>query len=388
MLMTSAILTSMLASTGPAPATVWMPPQASTIAADVDFLFNLINWICYVFFVLITVLLVYFAWKYRRSPENHAGNAQGPTHHTALELTWTGIPLVLAIVIFYLGFRGYVDLAVVPRNAYEVQVTAFQWGWSFKYPNGAVSDDLVVPVGKPVKLVMRSNDVIHSLFIPDFRVKKDVVPGRYTYLWFESPYATGLDRENGYHLFCTEYCGKDHSNMNRRVLVLEQSQFDEWLDQQARWIDEIAAEELYFKAGPRLFVLCSQCHAIDGRDGNGPGWGPRTAAGLGNIWERTRDLKTTFTDGTTLADIVGPGKEYGTPEDYLRDSILNPHRHLVQGYGNAMPTFRGQLNDKKLDALIGMMKHIDEFNPDGSWKGTPAGAPAAPATSSTPAPSQ
>ncbi len=372
-----AILTSLLASAGPRPATVWMPPQASTVAAEVDFLFNFINWICYVFFVLIAVLLVYFVWKYRRSPENHAGSAQGPTHNTALELTWTGIPLALVIAIFYLGFRGYVDLAVIPRNAYEVEVTAKQWSWSFKYPNGATSNDLYVPKGTPVKLVMRSDDVIHSLFIPDFRVKKDVVPGRYTYLWFEAPYATGDARpEHGHHLFCTEYCGTEHSNMNRRVYVLEQAQFDEWVDKQARWIDEIDPDELYFKAGPRLFVLCSQCHSIDGRDGNGPSWGPRAAAGLGNIWERTRDLKTPLVGGRTLADIIGPGKEYGTPEDYLRDSIVNPARHLVAGYGNAMPTFRGQLNDKKLDALVGMMKRIDEFNPDGSWKGAARAAPA------------
>lgn len=348
------------------PATLWLPRQSSTAAPAIDQMFDLINYICYFFFVLITVLLVYFAWKYRRSPENHAGNAQGPTHNTALELAWTALPLILVIVIFYKGFTGFVYLAVPPKNSYEIAVTAQQWAWDFKYPNGAQNDDLVVPAGVPVKLTMRSQDVIHSLYIPDFRVKQDVVPGRYSTMWFNAPNPTGEvspTNTNAHWLFCTEYCGTSHSDMNRRVHVLEQANFDAWLAERSRWLDVIDAEDLWWKAGPKLFARCVQCHSLDGVDGNGPSWGPRAAAGLGPIWDRTTGLTTPFTDGKSLSDLIGAGKPYGTPEDYIRDSILNPGGHLVKGFTNAMPTFKGQLNDKAIDAIIGFMKHVDQFDP-------------------------
>jgi len=358
------ILETLPAMLAARPATFWLPEQASTLAPGVDFIFDVINWICYFFFFLIVALLIVFTIKYRRSPENHGGNSDGPTHHTALELTWTIIPLIIVVVIFFMGFRGYMESNTVPRNAYEIEVTAYQWGWNFRHPNGAQStEELHVPAGRPVKLVMRSNDVIHSLFIPDFRVKRDVVPGRYTYLWFEAPFETGFSR---FHwLFCTEYCGDQHSNMNVRVHVLGQADFEETIDDLANWIVNIDDEELWFRAGPRLFTRCSQCHSLDGTPGLGPTW-------LG-MWERTQAGTTRFVDGSTLADHMGPGRIYGTPEDYLRDSILNPGRHLVAPYGNNMPTFRGQLSERGIDALIGMMKRVEEFNPDGSWKGAENG---------------
>ncbi len=342
------------------PATFWLPEQASTLAPGVDFLFDLINWICYFFFALIVVLLVYFVIKYRRSPENHGGSAGGPTHHTGLELTWTIIPLIIVVAIFFLGFRGYMESNTVPRNAYEIEVTALQWGWNFRYPNGAQDDKrLVVPAGRPVKLVMRSNDVIHSLFIPDFRVKRDVVPGRYTYLWFEAPVQTGFER---FHwLFCTEYCGTGHSDMNVPVHVLTQDDFDAELERLARFLDDIPDEELYFKAGPGFYTRCSQCHSIDGTPGIGPTWQ--------GLWERTVAGTTAFTDGSTLADHMGDGRVYGTPEDYIKDSIYTPGRHLVAPYGNNMPTFRNQLSERAVQSIIGMIKRLDEFNPDGTWKG-------------------
>jgi cytochrome c oxidase subunit 2 len=241
-----------------------------------------------------------------------------------------------------------------------------KWAWTFKYPNGAQSDDLYVPAGRPVRLVMRSNDVLHSLYIPAFRVKRDVVPGRYTHLWFQSDFITGMDE--GYFLFCTEYCGTGHSNMNRRVYVLGETEFNEWLEQQARWIDEIDDEELYFKAGPKIYARCSQCHSIDGSMGTGPSWK--------GLWEKVSggagsDQK--FADGKSYSDIIGPGKEYATPEDYIRDSIYNPGKHLVSGYGNVMPTFKGQLSDRATDAVIGMLKRLDEFDAKGQWtKAAPA----------------
>lgn len=376
------ILNAMIASAGTTPASLWMPPQASTVASEVDFLFNLITWICYVFFALIVVLLVYFCWKYRRSPASHAGNTVGPTHNTTLEVVWTVIPVILVVIIFYMGFNTYIHMSVAPKNSYEVQVTAFQWGWNFKYPNGAQSDDLVVPSGRPVKLIMRSNDVLHSFFIPDFRVKKDVVPGRFSTLWFEAPVATGL--ENFHWMFCTEYCGTGHSNMNRKVHVLHQPEFDEWLEKQSRWLDDIPAEELFFKAGPKLFARCSQCHSLDGTVSTGPSWGKRDGYTGANLWERTSSGETRFAGGGSLKDLIGPGKEFETAEDYLRQSILNPGRHLVNGYGNAMPTFQGQLNDTAVEALIGFMKNLDQFDSKGQFTGTAPAAATPPAAATTP----
>ncbi|MCH2161631.1 MAG: cytochrome c oxidase subunit II [Phycisphaerales bacterium] len=366
--------------------TFWMPPQESTIAPGTDFVFDLINWTCYVFFVGICVALVWLSWKYRQRGTKIEYQADAPNHNTPLEVTWTVIPVLLVVGMFFLGFKGYLDLTTPPRNAYEIDVTASQWAWSFRYPNGAQSNDLYVPAGQPVKLVMRSSDVLHSLFIPAFRVKQDVVPGRYNYLWFQSDEPTGyppeaevFESQIGYHLFCTEYCGTDHSMMNRRVFVLEENQFEEWVAGQARWMDEIPDEELYFKAGPRIYARCKSCHAIkDGLNGIGPTWGDYE--GLGDIWTRTRNGTTPISGGNiakgtgTVGDYIGPGKLYETPEDYLRASILNPHALLVSPYGPAMTIFKGQLNDRSIDALIGMMKNLNEFDASGNHIATPSDA--------------
>ncbi|MCP4940030.1 MAG: hypothetical protein GY921_12645, partial [Phycisphaeraceae bacterium] len=198
----------------------WMPPAASTLAPATDFAFQAITWLSYVFFFGITFALIYLTVKFRQKGTDVQYDAGAPVHNTPLEVGWTVIPLLLVIAIFFMGFKGFLDLSTPPKDAYEINVTAAQWNWNFKYPNGATSNDLVVPAGQPVKLVMRSNDVLHSLYIPDFRVKKDVVPGRYSYLWFQADEPTGMVPEDqsadtvvGHYLFCTEYCGKDHSNM-------------------------------------------------------------------------------------------------------------------------------------------------------------------------------
>ncbi|MDA0974468.1 MAG: cytochrome c oxidase subunit II [Planctomycetota bacterium] len=345
-------------------ATFWLPEAASTIAGETDFMFDLINWICYFFFALVTFLLVWFAWRYRQKSHSHEGFSAGPTHHTPLEVTWTIVPLIIVIVIFFMGFKGFLNFATPPRDTYDIDVVAAKWLWTFKYPNGASSDDLYIPSERPVRLVMRSEDVLHSLFIPQFRIKRDVVPGRYNQVWFQSDDPTGEDEQAAYDLFCTEYCGTGHSNMNRKVYVLEETAFEEWVTEQGQWLDAIPDEELYFKAGPKLFARCANCHSLDGGPNTGPTWK--------GLWDRSREGSTVFDDGTTLADHVGPGKEFATPEDYLRNSILNPGNHLVKPYTNAMPTFKGQLNDRMIDAIIGMIKNVDEFNADGSWKNAPA----------------
>ncbi|MFM7050586.1 MAG: cytochrome c oxidase subunit II [Planctomycetota bacterium] len=359
---------------GVTPKTFWMPEGASTLAPEIDWVFDFINYINYFFFALVVGLMLYFVWKYRQ--KGREVYARGPSHNTVLELGWTILPTLIVVVIFFMGFRGFVSAKTIPANSYQIDVTALRYGWVFKYPNGATSEDLYVPAGKPVKLVMRSNDVLHSLYIRDFRVKQDVVPGRYTTMWFQADNPT--EGEDFHWLFCTEYCGVGHSNMNRKVFVLPESDFDSWVVEQGRWLDKIPEDELYFKAGPKLYARCASCHTLDGKPGSGPSWG--NYDGTGNIWARSQPGSQHKVDnGKPLSDFIGDGKQYASAEAYIRASILNPGEHVVDGFGNVMPTFRGQLSDKAIDALIGMMRHLDEFDAKGNWTKKTDGAAEAPA---------
>ncbi len=201
----------------PTDGSFWMPPQVSTVAHSVDWLFNFILAISVFFFILITLVMVIFVLKYRRR-EGQTAQAS-PSHNLPLELTWTAIPLVLVIIIFFFGFKGFLDMATPPANAYEVMVEGQKWNWSFTYPNGYVDQNLHVPVDRPVQLVMSSADVIHSLYVPAFRIKMDVVPGRYTKVWFEAT------EPGEYDLFCAEYCGTSHSDMLALVIVHPPGEF-------------------------------------------------------------------------------------------------------------------------------------------------------------------
>ena len=341
----------------PPPATLWQPVAASTTAHEVDWIWDIINWISYVFFALIVLLMVVFVVKYRHR-KGTPFRTDYPHHNTPLELGWSIGPTIIVIALFWAGFAGYLNIFTAPKDSYEIQVTAQKWAWSFKYPNGATSDDLYIPSNRPVRLVMRAQDVLHSFYIPEFRVKKDCVPGRYSYVWFQCDYPTGRpgpkavqnpkpserDPAQQYHVFCAEYCGQGHSNMNRWVYVLAQKDFDEWVEGQARWIDGIPEDELYFKAGPKLYARCAQCHSLDGTPGIGPTWK--------GIVQRVEAYPN-----------VGPGKQYSGFEQYVSNSILNPGEYVVPGFGNAMPTFKGQIQDRGIEALIGFMKHLDEFDP-------------------------
>ena len=316
------------------PRSFWMPPQSSTVAGSVDWIYFFIYWICVFFFVIIVALMVVFVVKYRRK-DVHQKAERSASHHTALELTWTIIPLLLVIAIFYVGLRGYVNMRAVPANPYEVNVIAQKWSWTFKHRNGATeTNELTVPAGRPVRLVMESVDVIHSLYIPAFRVKQDVVPGRYTDLWFEAD-------EGIYQLFCAEYCGQQHSTMAATVNVLPLDEFDVAIEEAANWIENEFTEETLYLAGYRLFNRCASCHSIDGSRQTGP-----------SFWE-THDLwgkERQFADGTSVV----------VDENYVRDSILNPGNHIVETYPNVMPTFQGQLKPLEVTALVQFIKRLDE----------------------------
>lgn len=345
----------------PVPPTFWMPPGASTISPGVDLTLDVINWISYFFFVLVVALTAWFVIKYRhRTGEKF--RTEYPLHNTPLEITWSVIPTIIVVGIFVVGFRSYLDIYTAPKNAFDIKVTAQKWAWTFQYPNGAQSDDLYIPSGKPVRLILRSSDVLHSLYIPDFRIKRDIVPGRYTYAWFQCDFPTGLpgktprdpndktgvkgelDAAQRHPLFCTEYCGTGHSKMNRYVYVLDDASFAQWMTDQSQWLDKIDEDQLFFKAGPKIFARCQQCHSLDGSQGIGPSWK--------GIVERVKAYP-----------IIGEGKKYATWEDYIRTSIYVPGDYLVPTYGNVMPSFKGQLNDRAIDAVIGYMQNLDKFDP-------------------------
>ncbi|MEX1310786.1 MAG: cytochrome c oxidase subunit II, partial [Candidatus Sulfomarinibacteraceae bacterium] len=206
----------------------WMPPQVSTVAQGVDWLFNFILAISVFFFLLIVVAMVIFVIKYRH--REGQGAEESPSHNMALELTWTVIPLILVVVIFVFGFKGYLDMSTPPSNAYEILVEGQKWNWSFTYPNGYIDSNLHVPVDRPIRLVMSSQDVIHSLYIPAFRVKMDVVPGRYAKAWFEAT------EPGEYDLFCAEYCGTSHSDMIAHVVVHPVGEFETWLEKASNFL--------------------------------------------------------------------------------------------------------------------------------------------------------
>lgn len=304
----------------------WMPPEASTFAGDVDAIFDFIYWLNVFFFVAITGAIVYFAIKYRRKNDDQLAVSQ-VGHHTLIEAAWTFIPLVIVIAIFVWGFRVFLDQSVAPDGAYEVKVTAQAYSWSYTYPDGRVENQLVVPEDTPVKLIMGSKDLLHSFFVPDFRVKSDVVPGRYTTVWFEA-------KDPGEHVvFCTEYCGSGHSNMMSKVVVKTAEGFKEWVESVgppkgmslADW-----GQQLHAEAG------CIACHSVDGNRLVGPTW--KGLFGSERQFEKADSVK---------AD-----------ENYLRESILQPLNKVVKSYPPSMPSYQGQLSDAKIDALIEYMKTL------------------------------
>jgi len=351
--MISTLLNSTLANSR---ISFWMPEKGSEFAGEMDFVFYFITWLSAFFFVLIVALLIFFAWKYRR--RTHVANVPAITHNTPLELTWTILPLILVIAIFYVGMKGYVKLRQPPIGAYEINVTGAKWQWTFSYPSeqSITTQELYVPADRPIRLVMKSDDVIHSMFIPAFRVKQDVVPGRITDLWF-TPTQPGT-----YDIYCAEYCGTGHSTMTTVVHVLPEDEFTAKIEEIGAIFKDASQEQLPYLALQNLYPRCQQCHSLDGSTGIGPTWR--------GVWDRVSQGDRVFTDGTVLEDLIGPGKMFATPEDYIYQSILNPQQKIVENYPGSMPTFKGQLSERQLDALVMLMKQLDEkVDNEGNWIG-------------------
>ena len=315
------------------------PQQASTMAGEVDALYFFILAVSAFFAVLISVMCAYFAVRYRR---RHATEVGARIHgNLPLELIWTGIPFVLAMLMFVWGASVYYKLYRPPAGAMEVYVVGKQWMWKFQHMNGRREvNELHVPVGQSVRLTMGSEDVIHSMFIPAFRVKVDVVPGKTTTLWFE---ATKTGR---YHLFCAEYCGTNHSGMGGSVIVMEPAEFQAWLS------GGVMGESLAV-AGEKLFqsLACQTCH-LDQLQGRGP------------------KLRGVF--GSTVA--LENGETVVADESYLRESIVNPRARIVKGFQPLMPTFQGLVSE---EGLLQLMAYVKSLKPPEQPEPTDTSAPAA-----------
>lgn len=353
---------SALGTTASGGATYWMPEQASEVAPKIDWLFDFINVICYIFFAAILVLTVGFSIVYRR--RSHTREGKEVTHHTALEVTWTIVPLLIVVVMFYMGMTGYMYLDTVPENAYEVRVNGQVWSWTFQHPNGAVEGDQVtLPMDRPVQFIMTSSDVLHAVFIPAFRVKNDVVPGRYRTLWFTAT------KPGEFQLLCAEYCGKGHSDMSARVFVLPEEEFQIEIARLAQEYMDLPTEALGYYAVDKLYPRCASCHSVNGDPNTGP-----TFKGL---WERTQAGEQKFTNGAVMSQLQKQGDGFYDPamggvQNYIRESILYPQKLVNEGYGPVMPSFKGQLKDRQIDALIMMLRDLDTyFEADGSVKPAP-----------------
>lgn len=362
--------------------TVQLPPQLSTIAPAVDDMYYLIFWISVVSFILIMGVSAYFLYKYRRSA---GAEAKPPGHATVLEIFWTFSPLILLVYLFHAGFQDYVYSAVAPEDSRTVRVRGMQWNWEFEHEGGVVDamNVLQVPVGEPVRLLMSSSDVLHSFFVPTFRVKRDVVPGMWTQLWFEATHETPeipceseADCPEYHHcggiqgseetrycaltVFCAEYCGAapgitrsafydadgagrntNHSTMIADLYVRSVEDYDSFLELGPPPPPNCAAlegDEMMQCWGESLYQGsgCTACHAVDGeRQQPAPNWG--------GLWNTERN----FADGTSaVADA-----------EYIRASILNPQSQIVDGYTNLnMPPYR--FSERQLEAITAYIQSL------------------------------
>ncbi len=310
--------------------TLWMPAGESTMAGHVDSLFYFVLYVSIILFIIVIGLTTYFVIKYRRKNEAPT-TTSGTDQNLTLEILWTAIPTVLVLFLFVWGFKTYVQMNVVPKDAMQVRVTGQKWFWSFDYDNGANSvNELVVPVDKPVKLLMSSHDVIHSFYVPNFRMKLDVLPNRYSVLWFQATHV------GDYNLFCAEFCGKGHSEMIGKVRVLSETDFNEWLESGSGPASGTSlaeyGEKLYNSKG------CKACHTTDGSTSVGP-----TFKG---IWGH----QVTMQDGSKVT----------VDENYVRESVLKPQAKIVAGFGPVMPTFQGILKPKDIDAIVAFLQSLGE----------------------------
>jgi cytochrome c oxidase subunit II len=300
-----------------------LPEQASATAGPIDHLAGFILGICVFFSTLTAILLVYFAIRYRRRTESYV-----PPHIEGakrIEFGWIGFMGGLTLIMFFWAMYLYLDLARPPDDALEVYVVGKQWMWKVQHPDGQREiDELHVPVGKPVRLILTSEDVIHDFYVPAFRVKQDVLPGRYTYLWFEAK------QEGAYNLFCAEYCGTDHSRMVGKVYAMRLEAYGDWLSKKADLSMALRGRQLFLKH------QCVACHT-------------------GDTHQRAPSLEDLYLSTVTLQD----GSQFVASDNYLAESIRLPKAKIVAGFQPIMPTFGPDvMSEMELQQLIAFIKGL------------------------------
>jgi cytochrome c oxidase subunit II len=319
------------------------PERASSMAGQVDAIYIFLLVVCGMVALLVFTCLLYFAARYRSRAGVPAEQIDGST---PLELTWSIIPLCVFMVFFAWGALVFFKQRTPPRDATEVYVVAKQWMWKLEHAEGQREiNELHVPVGRDVKLIMTSQDVIHSFYVPVFRMKQDVLPGRYTVAWFRAT------KPGTYHLFCAEYCGTQHSGMIGSIVVMEPAQYEAWMSGGPAGPLSVTGEKIFAELG------CSTCHRSD-TQGRGP------------------NLQGVFGNPVALAD----GRTQIADENYIRECILDPGAKRVKGFQPIMPTFQGLVSEEQVNALVAYVKSL-------STK-APAGTSASAATPETKAKSQ
>lgn len=318
-------LAGLAAGAGPG----FFPERASSVAGEVDRVFGFIFWLSAFFLALIVTLTIVFVVRYRRRPSRLEPEAS-PSHSTRLELLWSGIPIVLMVVMFVWSTRTYLEMTGPSAGAgtpLRVQVTARKWSWWFDHPGGKGAAELHVVANRPAELVMSATDVIHSLYVPEFRLKQDVVPGRFTRMAF-TPTLAGT-----FPILCAEYCGTDHSRMMSSVVVHpDQASFDAWAQ------EGMGPDVSLVALGKQVFTKkgCVGCHSLDGTRRVGP-----TMKGL---WNREGKLA----DGSTVR----------VDEDYVRESLVRPGAKVAAGFPNVMPPV--VLEERDLKALVAYLQSLGE----------------------------
>jgi cytochrome c oxidase subunit II len=334
----------------------WLEPPASTSAGQHDVVFHTVLYVTGFFFVLVVCLMLFFIVRYRRRKASETGD--GPTHNTVLELVWTAVPLVVVMIFFVMGFRAFLDFDTPPANAESIDCEAKQWAYSFTYPNGAVSEKLYLRIDRPVIVQLRSADVLHSLYIPAFRIQRNAVPGRTIDMWFQ-PTQVG-----NYHVFCTQYCGNGHSLMTTEAVVLDETGYSAKLAELSNiFVDATTKQPIpYAKVGEKLYKSsgCAQCHTVDGKLSQGPTWQ--------GLFKRDEKFST-----PASGYAISASDDDAKWNEYLRESILEPGAKVVAGYQNVMPSYRSQFSgspykDKKLTAIVEYIKSLDNHGPGGAAK--------------------
>lgn len=306
----------------------FMPTQGTQVAAQVDNLYGFTLVASLIACIILIGGMIYFAWKYKRKSAND--HTPYISHNSFLEFLWSFIPLVLFLGIFGWGWYIYHQMRTFPADALEIHVYGKQWAWEMVYKSGVKTANLIVaPVNKDVKLILTSNDVIHSFYVPSFRIKQDAVPGRYTAVGFKA------DKLGDYHVFCTEFCGTSHSNMMATVKIVTEAEYNQWMNEES----QVGALPLA-QRGEKIFQVkaCASCHSIaDAAVKVGPA-----------LWQKW---------GTT--EEMDNGEKVTVDENYVRESIVSSQAKIVKGFGKGvMPAYQGQLNETELSALVEYIKSL------------------------------